>query len=123
MEEMKKQKSGGLVRLYRACGSSFSGFRDAIKYEEAFRQELALAALLIPLGAWLGESGVAKAMLCGSILLVLIVELINSALEAVVDRIGQEMHVLSGRAKDLGSAAVFLALSNAFLIWLLLLLF
>lgn len=95
------------------------GLRAALKYEEAFRLELMACIVLLPLALWLGNTGVERALLTGSLLLVLLVELLNSGLEAVVDRIGIEQHALSGRAKDLGSAAVFIALLNALLVWAL----
>ncbi len=106
-----------LGRLFRAAGHSWRGLRTAVRFEAAFRQELVLAGVGLPLGLWLGEGGVEKALLTGSLLLVLIVELLNSAVEAVVDRIGPEHHPLSGRAKDLGSAAVLLALLLAGGVW------
>lgn len=93
------------------------GLSAALKYEEAFRLELIALIPMLPLAIWLGESGVAQALLIGSLLLVLIVELINSAIEAVVDRVGVEHHTLAGRAKDIGSAAVFMALLNVAVIW------
>jgi diacylglycerol kinase (ATP) len=114
--------SGGLTRIYRAFGYSLQGLRAAVRHEAAFRQELALAVVLLPLGLLLGESGVERALLAGSWVLVLIVELLNSAIEATVDRFGPEHHDLSGRAKDIGSAAVFLSIGLALLIWALILL-
>ncbi|HHM06400.1 MAG TPA: diacylglycerol kinase [Gammaproteobacteria bacterium] len=108
-------------RLQRAAGYSLAGLRATWRKEAAFRFEVILAAGLMPLGLWLGESGVARAALLGSVMLVLIVELLNSAIEAVVDRIGPEHHQLSGRAKDMGSAAVLLALANVVLVWALVL--
>ena len=107
----------GLLRAWRALGYSFRGLRAALRHESAFRQELALGLALIPLGLWLGANGVEKALLAGSWLLVLLVELLNSAIEAVVDRVGAERHELSGRAKDMGSAAVLLAILLAILVW------
>ena len=107
----------GLVRILKAAVYSWQGFQAAFKYEEAFRQELLLAVVLIPLGYWLGESGVEKALLIGTVVIVLIVEILNSAIEAVVDRFGDEHHELSGRAKDMGSTAVFLALVLVVLTW------
>jgi diacylglycerol kinase (ATP) len=92
-----------------------------VQYEEAFRLELLAIIVMLPLAIWLGQSAVEYALLIGSLLLVLIVELINSAIEAVVDRVGVEQHELSGRAKDIGSAAVMLAIINSTLIWVLLL--
>ena len=117
-----KKNSVGLSRLIRALGCSLAGFASAIKYEAAFRQELLLCLLLLPAGCWLGRTGMERALLTGSLLLVLMVELLNSAMEAVVDRIGTEIHPLSGRAKDLGSAAVFVSLINVVAVWLFVLL-
>jgi diacylglycerol kinase (ATP) len=111
----------GLVRLSRAFGSSFRGFGAAWREEEAFRQECLLALAVVPLGLWLGESGVERALLAGPMLLILVIELLNSAVEATVDRIGVERHPLSGIAKELGSAAVFVAFLLLFLNWLLVL--
>jgi len=118
---MSKPGNTGLRRIIKAAGYSWAGFKAAFKHEAAFRQELALCLILIPVGLWLGQNGVEYALLIGSLLLVLIIELINSAIEAVVDRFGGEQHELSGRAKDIGSAAVFVALLNAALIWVLIL--
>ncbi len=112
-----KPGNRGLTRIIKAAGYSWQGFRAAYRYEAAFRQELALLLLLVPLALWLGESGVEYALLIGSCLLVLIVELLNSAVEAVVDRFGGELHELSGRAKDIASAAVSVALLNVVLVW------
>ena len=111
----------GIKRLLKAGQYSWQGVRAAYKHEEAFRQEVWVLAVAIPLALWLGDYGLEKVLLIGSILLVLIVELLNSAVEAVVDRIGTEVHKLSGRAKDMGSAAVTLAIINALLVWILLL--
>jgi diacylglycerol kinase (ATP) len=108
-------------RVWRAFGASHRGFRGAFQNEAAFRQELAVALVVIPLGLWLGDSGVEKALLVAPMLLVLIVELINSAIEAVVDRVGLERHALSGLAKDLGSAAVLSSFVLLGLTWLLVL--
>jgi diacylglycerol kinase (ATP) len=116
-------KSGqGPARLIRATRCSVNGLAAALRNEAAFREETALAAILVPAGLWLGESGIERALLAGAIVLVLIIELLNSGIEAVVDRFGGEIHELSGRAKDLGSAAVFLALVNVVLVWGLVLL-
>ena len=104
-------------RVIRAAGNTYNGLRDAFRNHAAFRQELALGVILTPLAVWLGDGGVERAMLLGSLALVLIVELLNSAVETVVDRIGTESNELSGRAKDLGSAAVFVALVNVPVIW------
>jgi diacylglycerol kinase (ATP) len=104
-----RPKPTGLLRLFRAFGNSLKGFAGAFREEAAFRQELGLAVVVIPLGLWLGRSGVERALLVAPMLLVLVVELLNSAIEAVVDRVGLERHPLSGLAKDIGSAAVLLS--------------
>lgn len=96
---------------------SFRGFAAAFRNEAAFRQELGLAVVLAPIGIWLGTTGVERALLVGSLLLVLMVELLNSGIEAVVDRVGLERHELSGMAKDIGSAAVFVSLMNVLVVW------
>ncbi len=114
---MTAKGSSGILRLYKATLYSLQGLRAAFRHEAAFREEVFLSIILIPLGVWLGETGVERALLIGSLLLVLIVELINSAIEAVVDRISDERHELSGRAKDVGSAAVLIALINVIVIW------
>jgi len=114
---MGKPGATGLTRILNAAGYSFKGLRAALRYESAFRQELALCVVLLPAADWLGTTPVEWALLVGSLLLVLIVELLNSAIEAVVDRFGDEMHELSGRAKDMGSAAVFVSLANVVAIW------
>jgi len=98
------------------------GFRACFRHEAAFRQEVLAAALLLPMGLWLGDNGVERALLLGSWILVMVIELLNSAVEAVVDRFGAEHHELSGRAKDMGSAAVFLSIALAALVWALVLL-
>ncbi len=112
----------GPARLARAFGSTWRGFAAAWREEEAFRQECLLALLVVPLGLWLGESGVERALLVGPMFIVLTVELLNSAVEATVDRIGAERHPLSGIAKELGSAAVFVAFALLGLTWALVLL-
>lgn len=104
-------------RVVRALRFSALGLRAAYYKESAFRQELILAAVLLPLGAWLGRSGVERALLIGSVLLVLIVELLNSAIEATVDRGGKEWDELAGCAKDMGSAAVLIALLQLAATW------
>lgn len=109
--------TGGFTRIVRAFGYSLQGLSAALRHEAAFRQELMLAVVLLPLGLWLGDGGVEKALLAGSWVLVMIVELLNSAVEATVDRFGPEHHELSGRAKDIGSAAVLLSIGLAMLIW------
>jgi diacylglycerol kinase (ATP) len=101
----------------RAGSYSMKGLGAALRKEAAFRQEFVLFVLLAPLGFWLGADGVERSLLVGSLVLVLIVELLNSAVEAVVDRVSKERHKLSGRAKDMGSAAVLLALLLVFFVW------
>jgi diacylglycerol kinase (ATP) len=113
------QKPRGIKRLIKATGYSLAGLRAAWHHEEAFRLEVVLLVLLTPLAWWLGDSGFQRALLMGSLVLVLIVELINSAIEAIVDRFGGDHHELSGRAKDIGSAAVLIAIANALMVWLL----
>jgi diacylglycerol kinase (ATP) len=120
MESPHKGKTG-LQRLVNATRYSLAGLAAATKHEDAFRQELMLAIVLVPLGLWFGPSGTAKALLAGSVLLVLVVELLNSAIEATVDRISLEDHSLAKRAKDIGSAAVMLSLVNVAAVWLLVL--
>jgi diacylglycerol kinase (ATP) len=111
----------GLTRLINALGYSLDGFKAAYRHEDAFRQETLLAALLIPLALFLPASGIGKALMIGSVLLVLMVELLNSAIEAVVDRVSLERHQLAKRAKDIGSAAVLVSLINVVAVWLLVL--
>ena len=112
---------GDIGRILRAAGYSLAGLHAALRKEAAFRQETVLFVLLAPLGAWFGRTGVERALLIGSLMLVLIVELLNSAIEATVDRIGKEHHRLSGRAKDMGSAAVTLSIALTMLVWALVL--
>jgi len=114
--------ASGLRRLLNATRFSLEGLAEAARREEAFRQELVLAVVLVPLGLWLGEGSIERALLAGSILLVLIVELLNSAIEATVDRVSLEEHALAKRAKDYGSTAVMFALVLAGATWLLVLL-
>ncbi len=104
-------------RIIKSCGYSLQGVRATFKEEEAFRVEVLLALFLIPLGLYLGETGVEKVLLTGSILLVLLVEILNSAIESVVDRFGAEQHELAGRAKDQGSAAVLVSLLMVLVVW------
>lgn len=108
----------GLTRLLNALGYSRDGLKAAWQNEAAFREEILLAAITIPLALFLAGSGVERALLIGSILLILLVEILNSALEAVVDKASPERHELAKRAKDMGSAAVLLSLLNAATIWL-----
>lgn len=111
----------GINRWVKALGFTWLGLKAAYKHEEAFRQEVLLLVVSIPLAIWLGDNGIEMALMIGSVLLLLIVELLNSAVEAVVDRFGGEIHELSGRAKDMGSAAVFVAMINVAMVWLLVL--
>ena len=111
----------GLTRLWFATRHSAAGFSAAWHHESAFRQELLLALLLVPAGVWLGTNWVERALLVGSVLLVLIVELLNSGIEAAIDRISLERHSLSKRAKDLGSAAVLVTLVLLATVWALVL--
>jgi diacylglycerol kinase (ATP) len=119
---MAKRSGKGVGRLYRAFYWSMSGLKATFVHEAAFRQELLLCIVLAPLAFYFGRTGVEKALLLGSLFLILIVELLNSAVEATVDRISEDEHELAGRAKDIGSAAVFLSLVNAGVIWLLVIL-
>lgn len=114
---MAKPGYTGLTRIGMAAMFSMKGFRAAWKHESAFRQETLLALVLTPLGIWLGQTPVEAALLIGSVFLVVIVELLNSSIEAVVDRVSDEHHKLSGRAKDMGSAAVFLSLVLVLVVW------
>ncbi len=119
---IKREKLQGVGRLVRAFGSSAKGFIGAFREEAAFRQELLFACVTLPLGIWLGRGGVERALLAGPVLLILIVELLNSAIEATVDRIGLERHALAGLAKDIGSAAVMMSFILLGVVWLLVLL-
>ncbi len=107
----------GWPRLLRATKVSYWGLGWALREEEAFRIEALIAVLLLPVAIWLGDTGIERALMAFSVVFVLIVELLNTAVEVVVDRIGSERHVLSGRAKDLGSAAVHLSLLQVPLVW------
>lgn len=111
----------GIKRVIKATGFSWLGLKAAFHHEAAFRQELFLSLILIPLALYLSDTATQMALMIGSVILVLIAEILNSAIEAVVDRFGGEIHELSGRAKDMGSAAVFLALLNMLIIWALML--
>ena len=117
-----RPKPRGVTRVLRAARASWLGLVGCFREEAAFRQELALAIVVIPLGLWLGHTGVERALLVAPMLLVLIVELLNSAIEATVDRIGLERHQLSGLAKDIGSAAVLMSFILMAAVWLLVLL-
>ncbi|MEM5369468.1 diacylglycerol kinase [Paraburkholderia azotifigens] len=110
----------GVTRAWHAMKNSFAGFRVAVREESAFRQELTLAAILVPCGVFVPVDAVSRVLLLGSVFLVLIVELLNSSVEAAIDRISLERHELSRRAKDLGSAAVMVALFICVMTWVLL---
>jgi len=118
---MAGQNLKGLARIIAAFFNSLKGIQAAWLHEEAFRQEAVLFVIGAPLGLWLGKGGVEKSLLVGSLLLVLIVELLNTGIEIVVDRISFERHELSGRAKDVGSAAVLASLLLAGAVWALIL--
>ncbi|HEY3327608.1 MAG TPA: diacylglycerol kinase [Novimethylophilus sp.] len=120
MESPHKGKTG-LRRLWNALHYSLEGFKAAYQHEDAFRQEVRMAIVLIPLGVYLGQTGVERALLVASVLLVIVVELLNSAVEATVDRISLENHRLAKRAKDIGSAAVLASLIALAAVWGLLL--
>ena len=120
---MTKPGNDGITRIIKASGYSWQGLCAAWRNEAAFRQEVWLSILMIPLGLYLGDNGVEKALLISSVILIVLVEILNSALEAVVDRFGEEHHELSGRAKDMGSAAVALAFVLMISVWTLVLLF
>ena len=107
----------GLTRIIKAFGFSMQGLRAAYEHESAFRQETWLFIVLFPVAIWLGQTAAEMALLIGSLFLVLITELLNSAVESTVDRVGAELHKLSGRAKDIGSAAVLVSLLNVAAIW------
>lgn len=109
----------GISRIINATKYSAAGFKAAWINEEAFRQEILLAILIVPLGMWLGRSWTQRAILIGIYFIIPLTELLNSAIEAIVDRVGQERHELSGRAKDLGSAAVVLSICIASIVWII----
>jgi diacylglycerol kinase (ATP) len=114
---MGKPGNTGIRRIINATFFSLAGLRAAWRHESAFRQETLLCVVLIPTAFWLGQTAVERSLLIGSCLLVLIVELLNSGVEAVVDRVGHEHHDLAGRAKDMGSAAVFVSLALVLVVW------
>jgi len=116
---MNKPGNTGLRRIWNAMFYTLRGIAAAWRHEAAFRQEAMLCLILVPLSFLVGDSAVERALLAGSCLLVLVTELLNSAVEAAIDRIGSDPHELSGRAKDLGSAAVFISLCTVVLIWTL----
>jgi len=112
-----KSPHTGLKRVFYAARYSWKGFKSTWKHEAAFRQEVILFALMTPLAFWIGDTASERVILIAVLLIVLVVELLNSAVESVVDRIGEDYHKLSGRAKDQGSAAVFLSFFIAILVW------
>ncbi len=116
------QKKTGIRRIIAATKYSIDGLKLAAKTESAFKQELVASVFLLPLAIWLGENAIEQSLLIASVVMIMIVELLNTAVEAVVDRVSSDFHELSRQAKDLGSAAVFLSISLAILIWVLLLL-
>lgn len=122
LEESPFKGKTGLRRLMNAFGYSMDGFKAAYQHEDAFRQEVWLSIVLIPLAFYLEHEALHRVLMVGSVILVMIVELLNSAVEAVVDRVSIERHALAKRAKDIGSAAVLLALLNLTVIWGLILL-
>ncbi|MEM6511463.1 MAG: diacylglycerol kinase [Pseudomonadota bacterium] len=114
---MGKPDNTGFLRVIRAAKYSAQGFAHAWRHESAFRQELTLAVIMAPIAVWLGRTPMERTLLISVCLLVLLTELLNSAIEAAIDRFGEELHELSGRAKDLGSAAVTIALMICGLVW------
>lgn len=117
--EAQRPRVGPVTHVIRATGHSFKGFRGALASEMAFRLDLALFIILTPVAVWFGDSGVERALLIGSLFIVLITELLNSGIEKCIDRISYEHHRLSGLAKDFGSAAVFCSLANLVAVWVL----
>lgn len=111
----------GLTRIIKAAGYSWKGIQSAWKHEAAFRQEAVAAIIAIIIACWLDVDAITRVLLISSVMLVIIVEILNSAIEAVVDRIGSEIHPLAGRAKDMGSAAVLLTILLAIFVWIMLL--
>ena len=114
---MRYKQVRGIKHVVKAFGYSMAGLRAAWQYEEAFRIEILLFIILAPLGIWLGDTSMERVVLVDCLIIVLITELLNSAVETTVDRVSEEQHKLSGRAKNIGSAAVFIALLNVVLIW------
>ncbi|WP_313256097.1 diacylglycerol kinase [Stenotrophomonas sp.] len=122
MADLYGHRPRSIARVFKAFRWSLQGLRSAWLHESSFRLEVVIAVMALPAALWLGSSGVERALLMGSVLLVLALELLNSAIETVIERYGPEFHELAGRAKDMGSAAVFLALCNGGLTWGLILL-
>lgn len=119
MQESPFKGKTGLQRIWNALHYSMAGLRAAFRHEDAFRQEVLLAAILIPIALLSPVGGVGKALMVASVLLVIVVELLNSAIEATVDRISLDDHQLAKRAKDIGSAAVLIGLVNVVIVWVL----
>jgi diacylglycerol kinase (ATP) len=115
--EINKPDHRGLGHVIKATRYSWNGLKAAFQYEEAFRLELLAMVIMVPAAVYFGQTGLERALLIGSLLLVLLAELVNSAVEAIVDRISVEHHLLSGRAKDIGSAGVLIALINVAVVW------
>jgi len=120
---MGNSSKTGLSRIIKATGYSWKGVCAAYRHEAAFRQEVWLCSVMIPLGLYLGDNGIEKALLVSSVILLPLTEILNSAMEAVVDRFGEEHHELSGRAKDMASAAVAMAIILTIVVWILVLFF
>ncbi len=120
---MTNNSNTGFTRIIKATGYSWKGLCAAYRNEAAFRQETWLCVVMIPLGLYLGNNGIEKALLVASVMLLPMMEILNSAVEAVVDRFGEERHELSGRAKDMASAAVALAIILVVAVWILVLMF
>ncbi len=118
---MAGQNAKGLKRIVNAFFFSIAGFKAIWQHEEAFRQEVLLLIVAVPIALWITDNRIEQVLLIASVVGVLLVELLNSAVEAAIDRIGFEHHELSGRAKDIGSAAVMLSLSLAVITWTLIL--
>jgi diacylglycerol kinase (ATP) len=118
---MPSTEPRGPRQIYRAFGWSMKGLRAAWRHEASFRLEAYLCVIFFPLGFWIGRGPIEKVILCGSLVLVLSAELLNSAIEAIVDKASPEFHELAGRAKDMGSAAVLLLMFNVVLCWTLVL--
>jgi diacylglycerol kinase (ATP) len=122
VEIKQAKKKTGIRRIIAATKYSIDGLKLAAKTESAFKQELVVSVFLLPLAIWLGENAIEQSLLIASVVMIMIVELLNTAVEAVVDRVSSDFHELSRQAKDLGSAAVFLSINLAILVWMLLLL-
>jgi len=116
-DQVEPHRPRGLSGVAKAARWSYQGLKAAWRHESSFRTEVYVFVVLAPLALWLGQSAVDRVLLIGSCLLVLAAELLNSAIEAVIDRYGKEWHELAGRAKDMGSAATFVLMMNALLVW------